>query len=69
MPQEGIKALSTDKKNTEEGTLVLPQEPTVIYGAAKAKLLEPGVKYEVHKIQADKLVKKGEATFDELKKA
>lgn len=63
--QENIKALTTANAVTEDGTLVKPQEPVDIYATANSKHLgAEGTKHSVHRILAEKLVKKDAATMD-----
>jgi len=64
--QEEIKALTTENSVVDGGTLVRPKEDTVIYGA-KGSLLGEGVKHTVHRVLAEKLIKKGQATKDKPK--
>ena len=59
--QEDVKALTTENSVVDGGTLVRPKEDTVIYGT-KDSLLGDGVKHVVHRVLAEKLVKKGQAT-------
>lgn len=56
----------TGKNGIEvDGQLVLPKEDTKIYASAKSKHLgAEGTPHTVHRVLADKLVKKGEATLD-----
>lgn len=66
--QEDVKALTTANAVVDGGTLVRPKEDTVIYGM-KGSLLGEDVKHTVHRILADKLIAKGQATSDEPKKS
>lgn len=59
--QEDIKALTTENNTVDGGTLVRPKENTVVYGT-KGSLLGEGVKHTVHRVLAEKLIKKGQAT-------
>jgi len=61
--QEDIKALTTANAVVDGGTLVRPKEDTVIYGTAKS-LLGENVEHTVHRVLAEKLVKKGQATYE-----
>jgi len=60
--QEDIKALTTENSVVDGGTLVRPKEDTVIIGT-KGSLLGDGVEHIVHRVLADKLVAKGQATL------
>jgi len=60
--QEDIKPLTTANSVVDGGTLVRPKEDTVIVGT-KDSLLGDGVEHTVHRVLADKLVKKGQATL------
>lgn len=60
--QEDIKPLTTANSVVDGGTLVRPKEDVVIIGA-KDSLLGEGVEHTVHRVLADKLVKKGQATL------
>ena len=60
--QEDIKALTTENSVVDGGTLVRPKEDTVVYGT-KDSLLGEGAKHIVHRVLAEKLVKKGQATY------
>jgi len=64
--QEDIKALTTANSVVDGGTLVRPKEDTVIYGT-KDSLLGEGVEHTVHRVLAEKLIKKGQATKTEPK--
>lgn len=64
--QEDIKALTTDNSVVDGGTLVRPKEDTVIYGTADS-LLGDGIKHVVHRVLAEKLIKKGQATKEKPK--
>lgn len=59
--QEDIKPLTTANSVVDGGTLVRPKEDTVIVGT-KGSLLGDGVEHTVHRVLAEKLVKKGQAT-------
>lgn len=65
--QEEKKELTERNRETPEGTLVRPKEDTVIYGTA-GSLLGEGVEHTVHRVLAEKLIKKGQATDKEPKK-
>lgn len=60
--QEDIKPLTTANSVVDGGTLVRPKEDVVIIGS-KDSLLGEGVEHTVHRVLADKLVKKGQATL------
>ena len=60
--QEEIKPLTTANSVVDGGTLVRPKEDTVIIGTS-GSLLGDGVEHTVHRVLADKLVKKGQATL------
>lgn len=60
--QEDIKALTTSNSVVDGGVLVRPKEDTVIIGT-KDSLLGDGVEHTVHRVLAEKLVKKGQATL------
>jgi len=60
--QEDIKPLTTQNSVVDGGTLVRPKEDTVIVGTS-GSLLGDGVEHTVHRVLADKLVKKGQATL------
>lgn len=62
--QEDVKALTTANSVVDGGTLVRPKEDTVIYGT-KGSLLGEDVKHTVHRVLAEKLIKKGQATDKE----
>lgn len=64
--QEEIKALTTENSVVDGGTLVRPKEDTVIYGD-KGSLLGEGVQHTVHRVLAEKLITKGQATKDKPK--
>lgn len=64
--QEDVKTLTTENAVVDGGTLVRPKEDTVIYGT-EGSLLGKGVKHIVHRVLAEKLIKKGQATKDEPK--
>lgn len=60
--QEEVKPLTTKNAVVEGvGTLVRPKEDTVIVGTKKS-LLGDGVEHTVHRVLAEKLIKKGQAT-------
>lgn len=59
--QEDVKALTTENSVVDGGILVRPKEDTVIYGTS-GSLLGDGVKHMVHRVLAEKLIKKGQAT-------
>lgn len=59
--QEDIKALTTSNAVVDGGTLVRPKEDTVIYGT-DGSLLGKDIKHVVHRVLAEKLIKKGQAT-------
>lgn len=61
--QEEKKELTANNRETEDGTLVRPKEDTIIFGT-KDSLLGEGVKHVVHRVLAEKLIKKGQATSD-----
>jgi len=60
--QEDIKPLTTANSVVDGGTLVRPKEDVVIIGT-KDSLLGDGIEHTVHRVLADKLVKKGQATL------
>ena len=60
--QEDIKPLTTANSVVDGGTLVRPKEDTVIVGT-EGSLLGDGVEHTVHRVLAEKLVKKGQATL------
>lgn len=60
--QEDIKPLTTANSVVDGGTLVRPKEDVVIIGS-KDSLLGEGVEHTVHRVLADKLVNKGQATL------
>lgn len=64
--QEEIKPLTTENSVVDGGTLVRPKDDVSIYGT-KGSLLGEGVEHKVHKILAEKLIKKGQATSDKPK--
>ena len=43
------------------------QEKVIVYGTPKSKTLRSGVAYEVTKLQAEKLVAQGVATYKKAK--
>ena len=59
--QETVMPLTTSNSVVDGGTLVRPKEDTVIYGT-KDSLLGDGVEHIVHRVLAEKLIKKGQAT-------
>jgi archaeosine-15-forming tRNA-guanine transglycosylase len=59
--QEDVKALTTANSVVDGGTLVRPKEDTVIVGT-KDSLLGDGVEHTVHRVLAEKLIAKGQAT-------
>lgn len=70
MAQEVIKPLSTANAvvNTPEGeigTLVLPNDSVRVIGTEKAKYLETGKPYSVHRALAQKFVDDGFATYED----
>jgi len=65
--QEDVKALTTQNSVIDGvGTLVRPKENTVIYGL-KGSLLGEGVEHIVHRVLAEKLIKKGQASKEKPK--
>jgi len=64
--QEDVKALTTANSVVDGGTLVRPKEDTLIYGT-KDSFLGFGVEHTVHRVLAEKLIKKGQATKDKPK--
>lgn len=65
--QEEVKALTTENSVIEGvGTLVRPKDDVSIYGT-KGSLLGEGVEHKVHRMLAEKLIKKGQATAEKPK--
>jgi len=60
--QEEVKTLTTENAVVDGGTLVRPKEDTVIIGASNS-LLGEDVEHTVHRVLAEKLVKKGQANY------
>lgn len=61
--QEEIKPLNTSNAVVDGGTLVRPKEDVVIIGNGKYDQLPEDSEHTVHRVLADKLVKKGLATL------
>lgn len=61
--QEEVKPLTTSNSVVEGGTLVRPKEDVVIIGTGKYDQMPEDSEHTVHRVLADKLVKKGLATL------
>lgn len=48
----------------QAGEKIMPNDDVTIYGTGASKHMQAGKPYTVHKMLADKLVKKGAASFE-----
>lgn len=65
MPQDEVKALTTENAVVDGGKKVRPREDTTVYASKKSKHLgTEGTPHVVHACLAEKLIAKGEATAE-----